>query len=45
MVEKRYDKLVHEEVLALSRLLHDFVHNAETYAKVIINEQNVPYSR
>jgi len=34
--------LVPEEVCKVARLSHDFVTNAEHYAKIIINELNVP---
>ncbi len=30
-----------DDMSKISKLVHDFVYNAETYAKVIINELNV----
>jgi hypothetical protein len=42
VVSKGLKQLKAEDVRAISRLSHDFVKQAEVYAKIIINELNVP---
>ncbi len=44
-VEAGIENLSADNVKKISRLVRDFVHNAESYAKVIINELNVPFER